>query len=255
MKPASNSHKKIKSTSYSWALFFQGLVSLVFFPILACFLWCCQTFFFRFKVGNLKDLRRQFKQIIKTKGPVIICANHLTYVDSVIIQLILASQVTYFLHYYSYAWNLPKAANVNASLFFKIICCIGKCILLPGKKNKQASTAAFEKIMCLLQRNQYILLFPEGTRSRTGRFNSEEFGYGVGQLVLSAPNTRVLCVYMRAESQTKNTIYPKRGDNISMALKLIQPTTELKGVRATRDISNQVVQTIAGMEHEYFASR
>lgn len=254
MKSASDSQQKSKQLPYSWALFFQGLVSLVCFPLLTCFLWSCQIFFFRFKLGSLKELRRQFKQIIKTKGPVIICANHLTYIDSVIIQYLLASKLTYIFHYYSYAWNLPKASNVNASLFFKTICCIGKCILLPGKKNKQASTAAFEKITRLLQRNQYIMLFPEGTRSRTGKFNSEEFGYGVGQLVLSAPNTRVLCVYMRAESQTTNTVYPKRGDKISMALKLIQPTTELKGVRASRDISNQVVQTIAGMEQEYFAS-
>jgi hypothetical protein len=47
-------------------------------------------------------------------------------------------------------------------------------------------------------------------------------------------------------------MYPARGDRLRVSLKLIEPKSDAKGVRRTRDLSMQVMTQLAEMESDYF---
>lgn len=244
--------KKLEFNLWSFWLQYYIDNALVLFSYFT--IWLIQFFYFRFRVKNLKSLRRQFKAIVKnTPGALLICPNHLTYIDSLIIQFSLASPWTYALKPSRYAWNLPKKANVESSRFFRLMCYLGKCILLPSREEHHEVKVAMQKMQYLLKKKQYILLFPEGTRSKTGRVDHENFGYGAGELLQTVPGTPVLCVYMRGDHQTSNSKFPIRGENFSLSLKLIQPLTTEKSLRGNRDLSRQIIKTLVEMEQDYFA--
>jgi 1-acyl-sn-glycerol-3-phosphate acyltransferase len=135
------------------------------------------------------------------------------------------------------------------------MCYLGKCILLPNREDQSEIKIAMSKIRFLLENKQYILLFPEGTRSNTGRVDDQNFAYGSGELLQTVPGTKVLCVYMRGDHQTGKSKFPIRGEKFSISLKLIDPVTTEKGLRGSRDLSRQIVKTLVEMEQEYFAGK
>lgn len=238
-----------------WSLWLQLCVDY-FFLIFSYFLiWAIGFFYFRLRLKDGKLLRQQFKEILNNlDAPLIICPNHLTYIDSAIIQYALASPWTYLIRPSCWAWNLPKKANVEKSLFFQLMCYLGKCILLPSYTESDAIKIALEKIEYLLKKGQCIMLFPEGTRSESGRVNDRDFGYGVGDLLQLVPQAKVLCIYMRGEHQVAKSKFPVEG-TITLSLKLLAPVSAENGLRGSRDLSRQVIKTLVEMEQEYFAAR
>jgi hypothetical protein len=60
---------------------------------------------------------------------------------------------------------------------------------------------------------------------------------------------------MRGDAQTTWSTYPARGDLLRVSLALIEPKSDARGVRRTRDLSQQVIGQLAQMESEYFAAR
>lgn len=212
--------------------------------------------YFRFRIRDIQSLRAQFKAIVNdTPGALLICPNHLTYLDSIIIQFALASPWYYMTHPRMYAWNLPKKANVKASHFFSFMCYLGKCILLPKREEPAAVKTTMQKIHWLLKKKEYVLLFPEGTRSLSGRINDQNFTYGAGELLHAAPGTKVLCVYLRGDHQIEKSKFPIRGETFSISLKLIEPKTEETGLRAGRDLSRKIIKHLIEMEQDYFIHR
>jgi 1-acyl-sn-glycerol-3-phosphate acyltransferase len=175
--------------------------------------------------------------------------------DSLIIQLSIAPAWAYIFKPSFFAWNLPKKANVEKSLFFRIMCYLGKCILLPNREDKSEIKKAMDIIQFLLKNKQYILLFPEGTRSNTGRIDDQNFSYGAGELLQAVPSAKVLCIYQRGDEQVSKSKFPKRGETFSVYLKLIKPISHEKGLRGSRDLSRQIVKTLVDMEQEYFARK
>ena len=65
---------------------------------------------------------------------------------------------------------------------------------------------------------------------------------------------RVLCVYLRGDRQRSWSNMPAAGDTFSIATRLIEPRTELRGLRGSRDLANQVLRQLVEMEEEYLAS-
>src|SRR5690606_37039046 len=99
-----------------------------------------------------------------------------------------------------------------------------------------------------------VSIFPEGGRSRTGRVDTENFAYGVGQLLLAVPEARVLCVYLRGRKQTGHSDWPQRGDEYAVDLEVFRPATVEQGLRGARDLATQVVQKLAEMERRHLGS-
>jgi hypothetical protein len=62
----------------------------------------------------------------------------------------------------------------------------------------------------------------------------------------------MLCVYIRGDKQQVASKMPEKKDRFTIKLKLIEPKTTQKGRRAMRDVSNQIIDTLVGMESDYF---
>jgi 1-acyl-sn-glycerol-3-phosphate acyltransferase len=186
-------------------------------------------------------------------GPLLVCANHLTLVDSLIIQWALASGWRCFTRPGWFFWNLPDKYNMSVNLWIRILGYFGKCVLVRRKGPPEEGRLALDKVRFLLSRGQSVLVFPEGGRSRVGRVDTEHFMYGVGRMVQETPAAKVLCVFARGVGQRVYTNYPRRGESFFVRVTTIAPTTRFQGLRADRDLATQIVRRLSEMEQEYFA--
>jgi hypothetical protein len=66
---------------------------------------------------------------------------------------------------------------------------------------------------------------------------------------------RVLCVYVRGEHQDEFSDLPRRGERFHVRVACVRPTSKLDGMRRTRDLSQQVVRTLAKLERSHFDAR
>jgi len=231
----------------------QQCIAFIFFPLLYCLLVFWMRVVQGYKIKQLASIRRQFKQVKKSiDGPLLICPNHLTFIDSLILAWAFSNPWNYFCHFKSFAWNLPKRAHVAESKLYQVICYVGKCLLIASENDE--AKLSMQKSQYLLEHGHYIMVFPEGTRSKTGRINTETFVYGVGGMVAHAANLPVLMVYLRGDKQQAKSKMPAKGDSFSITMELTYPTTDKKGLRANRDLSQQLIQSLCGMETSYFAS-
>ncbi len=229
----------------------QKYFSFVFFPILFPFLVWWMKHYQGYRIHAIKDLRKQFKDLKKqAKGGLLVCPNHLTFIDSILLTWAFSSPLSYMKNFRTMSWNLPKESHVSANYLYRIICYLGKCLLIytDNKNNKDT----MDKASYLINKGQYMMVFPEGTRSKTGRIYTENFVYGVGKLFLDSETENMLCVYIRGDKQKAASKMPEKKERFSIALKLIQPQSTQKGRRAMRDVSNQIIDTLVAMESDYF---
>lgn len=232
----------------------QKAVSWLFFPLLFSLVIIWFKFIKRYQIHDLKAVRQQFKQIKQsTPNGLLICPNHLTFLDSMILIWAFANPWSYFSHFRTLCWNLPKASHVKESRLYRAVCYIGKCILIEA--DIKASKLTMDKASYLLNKGQYVMVFPEGTRSNTGRINTENFIYGVGKLHLDSGLNQLLCVYLRGDSQTTATKMPRRSENFTVKLQLIEANSEEKGRRAMRSVATQMIDALVEMESNYFTAK
>jgi hypothetical protein len=85
--------------------------------------------------------------------------------------------------------------------------------------------------------------------------DAEATADGVGRLLKEVDSCRVLCVYARGDAQETWSNLPARGETFTVALRVVEPRTPLRGLRGTRDLATQVVRALADLEREHFASR
>ncbi len=211
---------------------------------------------FRFRGHRIlgqRALRARFRELTREHGgPFIVCANHLTMIDSVMLDRALASDWTYLRHFRRLPWNIPEWNNFRTSLGLRLICYLAKCAPIERDGSAEGKRHVLDKLQWLLEQGESVCIFPEGTRSRSGRLDTENFGYGLGQLAVRVPSAAVLCVYVRGEHQTGPSGLPRRGDAIYVEMRLLQPSTTARGLRAARDISVQAIQALGELEAEYF---
>jgi len=209
----------------------------------------------RFRGYQVPDLRRTRAEFAATagRGPLLICANHLTLIDSLIIQWALTPGWRLFVRPDWFFWNLPDKYNMSVNVWIRLLGYFGKCVLVRRKGPPEEVRLSLDKVKYLMSRGQSVLVFPEGGRSRVGRVDTENFMYGAGRMLLDAPGARVLCVFVRGVGQRVYTNYPRRGESFFVRVRAIAPATPFKGLRADRDLSTQIVRQLSEMEQEYFA--
>jgi len=217
-------------------------------------LWVWVFYAKKYKINNLKNTRNKFKSIKQQiDGPLIICPNHLTYIDSILLLFAFGSLWDYICNFHTVAWNFPTTKHTKNNLLYKFICYFGKCIFLDFETSTEQPKQAMQKAKYLLLRGDYILLFPEGHRGWNGVVDTKDFAYGAGKLINEVPNVKVLCVYLRGASQKTYSNFPKDKDHFYCKLNLIDPKiTNTTNLRAAREISRNIVNTLALMEQEYF---
>jgi 1-acyl-sn-glycerol-3-phosphate acyltransferase len=231
---------------------FIARVTIIF--IAPLYFLIIRLFFYR--VRGLEETRRQCAvEFAKHKGPWIICANHLTMIDSFILAYSTFSLGRHFASYRRLPWNLPERSNFQRNIILAALCYLAKCIPIDrgGPREKMKNT--MDKCIYLLRDGQNIQIFPEGGRSRTGRVNTEGFSYGVGRFVKELENCKVMCIYLRGDKQAKYGIIPVWGEKFFIQMEVFSPLRSTDGgLRAQRGYAAQIINRLAQMEERYFAS-
>lgn len=225
----------------------QGLVLLTYYGLEA---WLRYR---GYRILNLDRVRRDFEaQEEAGAGPWLICANHLTLIDSLVIQWAMAPGWRLALHRRLFAWNLPDQHNMARTWYLRLLGYIGKCVPVLRQGPPEEARRTLDKVAWLLSRGQSVVIFPEGGRSRVGKVDLERVTYGVGRMLQSVPGTRVVCVYARGVGQKDCSDYPRRGERFFIRVSGLAPTTEFTGLRGARDLATQIVARLSEMETGYF---
>ena len=207
----------------------------------------------RLHFANTRELRRTYRSFRRAGDvPLLVCGNHLTMIDSALIAYALGSPFWYMLHFASLPWNVPDRNVFAAKPWQRALTYAYKCLPIErgGSRVEVADTIA--RFTHLLRRGEVGLIFPEGGRSRTGRIEVENAAYGVGRIVKSVPGCRVLCVYLRGDAQREYSGVPVRGDTLRARIAWLEPKSDLRGLRGSRDISRQILARLAELEREHF---
>jgi 1-acyl-sn-glycerol-3-phosphate acyltransferase len=209
-----------------------------------------------YRVNGIERLRSQFRRIRReTRGPLLVCANHLTMIDSAIIAWAFGSPGWYLLNFSAIPWNLPERRNFAYSPLSEILSYVMKCLPITRGGERAEVAEVLTRFIYLLSRGEVGMVFPEGGRSRSGRVDVEGAAAGVGRIVAALPGCRVLCVYLRGAHQETFSTIPVRGEEFRMRLSTIEPRTRQAGLRGSRDIARQIVAKLAEMEEEHFDGR
>ena len=246
----------MEATAEAHALRVQLVVSQLLIAPTYLAVWLWMRFVRRYRFEELAGIRAKYREILASgDGPIIVCANHLTLIDSFLLIWALASPGECVLRSSRFPWNLPEKRNFYRQLALRALCYAGKCIPVLRQGPREEQRRLLDKVSYLTGIGETIMLFPEGGRSRTGRIDTENFAYGVGTMVQEAPaGTRVVCAYLRGEKQKTYSDFPARGDRFRMDLRLIRPTSANTGLRGARDIATQIVRTLVTMEEKHFAT-
>ncbi len=232
-------------------LHLQKLIGNLFFIFIGNLILFYFKFIKKYQYRHIKNLRNFYKEIIKLDQPILICPNHITYIDSVILNWFLANNFFYLRHFSKLPWNIPAKENVRKSLLFTIITYLTKCILIERRGTKQHKDLVMRKLKYLLENKEPVCIFIQGTRSEV--LEENQIHYGAGQLITEVPNTKVLVFYIRGKKQKQKSIFPKTKEDFYVNYKLLEPKINSTGIRAQKEVSLQIFNELKKMENEYFS--
>ncbi len=232
----------------------QRRISWLLFPVLAPVIIFILRYVRKNRIEDHKKIRMLFKRIAgESKIPTLICANHLTKVDSIFIHHAFASLPYYWFHFRLFSWNIPAKENFWKNPRDRLVTYLGKCIPIVRTGSPEHHKEVLDTLRYLMHKGELCTVFPEGGRSESGRIDVENVRYGVGTILNGLPDYRVLCVYLRGRTQEGISDMPSKGDSIYFDFKVITPQSVAKGRRAERDISRTIIQKLKEMEDSYFA--
>jgi hypothetical protein len=213
-------------------------------------------FWLRLRVAGTREIRARYREIVgRDRTPLLVCANHLTMIDSVLIGWALAGPWWYLRHFRTLPWNLPEQTNFATNPLHRVLIYIFKCLPIRRGGSRTEVAETLQRFAHILASGDVGLIFPEGGRSRSGRVEVESAAWGVGRVVKSVPSCRVLCVYLRGDAQTEYSDLPSSGDTLRVSLALLEPKSDHSGLRGSRDVARQIVSRLSEMEREYFDAR
>ena len=228
------------------------LTAIVWLPAVTLLM----RFGLRWRIRDAARCRSAYAKLLADPRPLLVVANHLTMVDSAVIAWGLGSGFDHLARSRGLPWNVPLKRRVDSSWLWRTLAFAMKCVAIPRGGDRQEVAHVLERLAHLLRRGDVVLLFPEGGRSRSGRIDIEApAADGVGRLIREVEGCRVLCVYARGDGQHTWSNLPARDETFTIAMRLVEPRTELRGPRASRDLATQVVRHLADMEREYFEGR
>lgn len=239
-----------------FALVAQNLISYCCAPFTMALLSFVVRVKYRWSVIDHREIRQEFRDNMRENaGPVMVCANHLTMVDSVLIMWALAPSWWYLLHFKMAPWNVPERKNFALNLLPRAGAYLAKCIPVIRGGDRAQISLVLKKLRHLLTHRHAVLIFPEGGRSRTGRVGSTNPALGTGRLIKGLPDARVLCVYLRGDHQEHYSNMPVHAESFYCATSWLEPHTEHEGLRGSVEISAQIMRRIQEMEGHYFDGR
>ncbi len=229
---------------------FIGRIAIII--IAPLYFFSARILFYRMR--NLREIRRQCaEEFSRHKGPWIICANHLTMIDSFILTYALFSLGGHIKDYRKLPWNLPERSNFQSNIVLTVLCYLSKCIPIDRGGPREKTKKILDKCVYLLCSGESIMIFPEGGRTRTGRVDKEGFSYGVGRFVKDVVGCKIMCIYLRGDKQVNYSLIPAWGEKFSAAVEVFTPTAATgRGLRAQREYAAQIIERLVQMEERYF---
>ena len=114
------------------------------------------------------------------KGAFIIAGNHTSYYDTLLIPCVITPKIKRKMH----AWvNSSYWKNFLTGFFLTIWECIP--VYVKNEKNaRQKNNEAFEKALYYLKKNEPVMIFPEGHRSKNGKL--QKAYTGIARLAIKA---------------------------------------------------------------------
>jgi len=210
-------------------------------------------FGFGWRLEGAREVRRLYARIRgESNAAVLLCANHLTMLDSFVIAWALASPWWLVVHYASLPWNTPDREHFASTWWKRALVYVMKCIPVERGGDRRAIGAVLDRLVYLLERGDVALVFPEGGRSRSGRVDAEATTYGSGRVVKALPGCRVLCLYLRGRGQHSWSSRPAFGERFALSAEVIEPKTDQRGLRGSLDISRQILARLEQMERRHF---
>jgi hypothetical protein len=212
--------------------------------------------YFRYRIANVASVRAKYREIrALSDAPLIICANHLTLIDSMLVAWALGSGTYWLRNPKEVPWNTPETTNFGRTWVSRAVIYIVKCIPITRGGVREEVGGVLTRVKYLLSVGETALIFPEAGRSRTGRIEEGSAAWGVGRIVGAVPGCRVLCVYLRGRKQATWSDYPAKGDIMDVSLACIEPKSDARGARRSRDIAQQITRQLARMEKDHFDDR
>ncbi len=234
----------------------QRLVCIVTSPVWILATIAVLRFYLRYRIAEIESVRAEYRRIRRqSDAPILVCANHLTLIDSFLVAWALGSGGYWLRHPDELPWNLPERTNFGQTRLARILIYVLKSILITRGGDRSDIAGILLRIRKLLVAGETALIFPEAGRSRTGRVDQDAGAWGVGRVVGAVPNCRVLCVYLRGRKQETWSDIPAKGDVLDVSLACIEPKSDAKGVRRSQDIAHQITRQLATMEGDYFDAR
>jgi 1-acyl-sn-glycerol-3-phosphate acyltransferase len=234
----------------------QRVISMIAAPVWLLLPVLAIRFYFRYRIADVQSVRAQYRRIrAQSNAPMLICANHLTLIDSFLVAWALGSGFYWLRHPDELPWNTPESTNFGKTRFSRILIFVMKCISITRGGPREDVGVVLERVKYLLLKGETALLFPEAGRSRSGRVEEDAAAWGVGRVIGAVPGCRVLCVYLRGRQQSTWSDTPAKGDTLDVSLVCIEPKSDAKGVRRSRDLARQVTRQLVRMEGDYFDAR
>ena len=234
----------------------QRLVSILAGPIWIGASVLIMRFWFRYRIEDVEAVRARYRALrAQSDGPILVCANHLTLVDSFLIAWAFGGPGYWLTHPDELPWNTPESTNFGKTWIARALIYVAKCIPITRGGAREGVGDVLERVKHLMVRGETALIFPEAGRSRSGRVEESSAAWGVGRIVGAHPQCRVLCVYMRGRQQETWGDFPAKGDTLDVSLACIEPKSDAKGVRRSRDLAQQIVRQLMNMEAAHFEAR
>jgi 1-acyl-sn-glycerol-3-phosphate acyltransferase len=205
------------------------------------------------KLLGVPQARQAYRQALASGRPTLVCANHLTMVDSGFLHWALAPIPEYLRHFDRFSWNVAALEHFDRNPFLKTLVFLAKTVPIDRSGDEAHRKAVVDKLRWLVSHGEVLTIFPEGTRSRSGRIDPASVTYGVGQILKDLDRPQVLCAYLRGRKQQGMSGVPAWGDTLELTVELLEPTTREVGLRAVRDLSRQVILKLKAMEDSWFA--
>jgi 1-acyl-sn-glycerol-3-phosphate acyltransferase len=201
---------------------------------------------FSYKVYHKERLK-------ELKPPFILVSNHLTLIDPWFVQYAITFP-GFLRRPWLLVWNLAEQTNYFRGLLAPLIWLSRTIPIIRGGELKEIKLSV-DKVIKILQNHEAIHIFPEGTRSRTGKI--EDYTTGIGRIYLKVPNCAILPMYIRGIENVLpiNAKFPRLFKKIDVVIgKPRKLTSPHKGLRARADISKQIFDILVKMEKEYLES-
>jgi hypothetical protein len=212
-------------------------------------------FGFGWHIEGTAEARRVYQALWRSGDPLLVCANHLTLIDSALVAWALGSPAWFLVHYGALPWNVPERRNFASSSATRVAAYVAKCLPITRGGDRAEIGHVLRRLLHLLERGEVILMFPEGGRSRSGVVEVERAAYGVGRVIAASPACQVLCVYVRGEGQDGFSDLPAFGERFHVRVETFRPSSVLTGMRRSRDLAQQVTRRLAELERAHFENR